>query len=257
MSWKSKVLALCAFFIVVFGAMVVACIVRPEAGVPILEYHMVNEKDTTQYNVPPAEFEEQMKYLKEQGYETISLLEYAKARKGKFSLPAKPIIITFDDGYVDNYTTALPILEKYGMKATMFMVVNDIGRKDYFSWQDLKAWQDRGMEIGSHTANHVDLTKLSQAQRQEEINASKLLMEWNGLKTIFFMAYPYGSYNQAVQDDLKANAYLGALTGKSGLNTEQTDMFVLHRTHIIKPKFGMLEFKWRMLKGHMCAKFGL
>src|SRR5574344_1548413 len=94
------------------------------AGIPILEYHMVDEapaEDERVYNVPPEEFQEQLDYLQQQGYTTITMLDYAKARKGKFDLPAKPVILTFDDGYEDNYTTMLPILEAHGMKATVYM----------------------------------------------------------------------------------------------------------------------------------------
>ena len=92
---------------------------KPAQGMPILLYHMVNDGKSS-YAITPTEFEEQMKYLKEEGYTTISLLEYVKARKGKLNLPEKPLVISFDDGYLDNYTVALPIMKKYDFKGTVF-----------------------------------------------------------------------------------------------------------------------------------------
>ncbi|MBR4695883.1 MAG: polysaccharide deacetylase family protein, partial [Selenomonadaceae bacterium] len=123
-------------------------------GFPVLEYHMVTSRDVTlddsdayAYNVPPEDFREQLDYLQQQGYTTISMLEYMKARKGKAELPEKPIILTFDDGYMDNYAEMLPILEEHGMKATVYMVTNDIGTPGYLGWEELRAMQERGVEI--------------------------------------------------------------------------------------------------------------
>jgi len=249
-------MALGAFFVVAIVAVSMSCVVWPEKGVPVLAYHMIDDADDT-YSVSAAEFEKQMQYLKENGYTAISLLEFAKAKKGKFTLPDKPIIITFDDGYANNYTTAMPIMEKYGMKGTMFMVANDIGKEDYFTVEQMKDWQAHHMEIGSHTANHVPLATLTSEQKKEEIVASKLLLEWKGLNTVFFMAYPFGSFDAESEQLLKENDYLGGLTGKSGLNTFDTNPYLLHRVNVPKPKFGLTEFKLRLLKANMYTRLGL
>lgn len=86
------------------------------------------------------------------------MLDFMKAKRGKMELPAKPVILTFDDGYEDNYTEMLPILEEYGMKATVYVITNQIGQPGYLTWDQLRAMQVRGIEIGSHTANHDPLT---------------------------------------------------------------------------------------------------
>jgi peptidoglycan/xylan/chitin deacetylase (PgdA/CDA1 family) len=249
-------MALGAFFVVAIVAVSMSCVVWPEKGVAVLAYHMIADDDDT-YSVSAAEFEKQMQYLKENGYTAISLLEFAKAKKGKFTLPEKPIIITFDDGYANNYTTAMPIMEKYGMKGTMFMVANDIGKEDYFTVEQMKDWQAHHMEIGSHTANHVPLATLTSEQKKEEIVASKLLLEWKGLNTVFFMAYPFGSFDAESEQLLKENEYLGALTGKSGLNTADTNPYLLHRINVPHPKFGLNEFKLRLLKANVYKRLGL
>ena len=167
-------------------------------GFPILEYHMVNDhpdEDGYDYAVPVEEFKAQLDYLQAEGYHTITLLEYMKAKKGKFTLPEKPVVLTFDDGYEDNYTILLPLLEERGMKAVVFMVTNEIGRPGYLTWDQLRDMQNRGIELGSHTANHQPLTTLEPQMRNDELKLSKLLMEWNGLKTVFSFSYPNGAYH--------------------------------------------------------------
>lgn len=256
MKINRKFMALGAFFLVAAVALAVNTLLYPPQGMPILAYHMINEGKST-YSVSPALFEEHMQYLQQEGYTAISLLEFAKAKKGKFTLPQKPVVITFDDGYEDNYTTALPILEKYGIKASVFMVVNDIGRKGYLSLEQLKEMERRNIEIGSHTANHLPLAKLSSDKKQEEIAISKLLLEWKGLKTVFFLAYPNGSYDDESQKFLKDGDYLGAVSGNSGLNTAETNPYLLHRINVPNPMFGLSEFKIRMFKADVYAKLGL
>ncbi len=229
-------------------------------GFPILEYHMVNDQpdeDGYDYAVPVEEFKAQLDYLQAEGYHTITLLEYMKAKKGKFTLPSKPIVLTFDDGYVDNYTTLLPLLEERGMKAVVFMVTNDIGRPGYLTWDQLRDMQGRGIELGSHTANHQPLTTLDPQMKTDELKLSKLLMEWNGLQTVFSFSYPNGAYDEALPGMLKENEYLAAVTGEAGLNDMKTDPYLLHRINIPHPHLGLWEFKARLLKGEVFAKLGL
>lgn len=229
-------------------------------GVPVLEYHMVNDADNGEgwaYNVPPEEFRQQLDYLQQQGYTTITMLEFMKAKKGKLELPDKPIILTFDDGYEDNYTTMLPMLEARGMKAVVYMVTNDIGRPNYLSWDQLRDMQDRGIEIGSHTANHQPLTHLDPEKQAEEMRLSKLLMEWNGIRTVFSFSYPNGAYTDAMPGMLAENEYLTAVTGDAGLNTFATNPYLLQRVNIPHPRFGLTEFKLRLWKAAVMTKLGV
>lgn len=257
MKKRTKIIgALCAFFIVVAALASAHTLLNPPRGMPILAYHMINDGKST-YSVSPALFEAHLQYLQAQGYTAVSLLDFAKAKKGKFAMPEKPVIITFDDGYADNYTAALPLLEKYGMKASVFMVVNDIGRKGYLTLEQIKDMESRNIEIGSHTANHLPLATLPPDKKKEEIDISKLLLEWKGVKTIFFLAYPNGSYDDECRTFLKQGDYLGALTGDAGLNTEKTDPYRLHRINMPHPMFGMTEFRLRLFKAEFFTKMGL
>lgn len=229
-------------------------------GVLVLEYHHVSddvEDEGWAYTVPVADFKEQLNYLQAQGYTTISMQDFVRAKKGKQELPEKPVILTFDDGYEDNYTTLLPMLEERGMKATVYMVTNSIGRKGYLSWNQLRDMQNRGIELGSHTANHQPLTSLERDKQAEEMKLSKLLMEWNGLKTIFTFSYPNGAYDEGMPELLKENEYLTAVTGDGGLNTFKTNPYLLQRTNIPHPRLGLTEFKLRLFKGEVMTRLGI
>ena len=231
---------------------------EPPAGFPILEYHMVTENPrpgAERYVVPPDAFAEQLDYLAAEGYTTITPQDYARARKGKQELPEKPIILSFDDGYEDNYRVVLPMLEERGMRAVFYMVTNDIGQPGYLTWDNLFAMQGRGMEIGSHTANHLPLTTLSREQQRDELRLSKLTLEWKGMKTVYSFSYPNGAYDDEIVKMLAEEDYLTAVTGEAGLNTLETKPYLLHRVNIPPPHFGLTEFRLRLWKADIAARF--
>lgn len=256
---KSRWFRWTSFFIlllIIFFAAIVALIeLFPPQGIPILEYHKVNDSQTDEYTIHPRDFALQMDEIKRQGYTTISILDFLKAKKGKLTLPEKPIVISFDDGYKDNLTTALPILEERQMNMTLFVVVNRIGNGGYLSWQDLHEMERRNVEIGSHTANHLILPDETREQIEEEISKSKLLLEWNKLKTVFTLSYPNGKYSENLIEVLKRNEYLAAVTGDSGLNTFETNPYLLQRIYIPRNWFGekfmMHEFRLRLWKAKL------
>lgn len=229
----------------------------PPTGFPILEYHMVKDDaspEERRYVVPPADFAEQLDYLAAEGYTTITPQDYARARKGKQQLPEKPVILSFDDGYEDNYRVVLPMLEERGMKAAFYMVTNDIGLPGYLTWDNLFDMQRRGMEIGSHTANHLPLTTLPPDKQREELRLSKLIMEWRGMHTIYSFSYPNGAYDAGVVAMLSEEDYLTAVTGEAGLNTLTTNPYLLHRVNIPPPRLGLTEFRLRLLKADIAAR---
>ena len=251
----SKGLPLPMLLLMAFVAWVLTA--APPEGFPILEYHMVTENphpDAKPYVVPPEDFAEQLDYLAEEGYTTITPQDYARARKGKQQLPEKPIILTFDDGYEDNWRVVLPMLEERGMKAVFYMVTNSIGKPGYLTWDNLFDMERRGMEIGSHTANHLPLTTLSPEKQREELRLSKLMLEWKGMKTIYSFSYPNGSYNAGVVTMLAEEEYLTAVTGEAGLNTLETNPYLLRRVNIPPPHFGLTEFRLRLMKADIAAR---
>lgn len=230
---------------------------EPPTGFPILEYHMVTEHpspDAKPYVVPPEDFAAQLDDLAAQGYTTITPQDYARARKGKQQLPEKPIILTFDDGYEDNWRVVLPMLEERGMKAAFYMVTNKIGQPGYLTWDNLFDLERHGMEIGGHTANHLPLTTLSPEQQRDELRLSKLMLEWRGLKTIYSFSYPNGAYDDGIVAMLEEEKYLTAVTGEAGLNTLTTNPYLLRRVNVPPPHFGLMEFRLRLLKADLAAR---
>lgn len=249
--------------LIAFGLLIFVCwltMTPAPQGVLVLEYHHICDEigdDGGAYAVPPADFQEQLDYLRAEGYTTITMQDFARAKKGKQELPEKPVILTFDDGYEDNYTVLLPILEERGMQGTVYMITNSIGRKGYLSWNQLRDMQNRGIELGSHTANHQPLTSLDREKQAEEMKLSKLLMEWNGLRTIFTFSYPNGAYDEGMPALLKENEYLTAVTGDGGLNNFQTNPYLLQRINIPRPRLGLTEFKLRIFKAEALTKLGI
>ena len=251
----SRGLPLPMLLLMAFVAWVLTAV--PPEGFPILEYHIVTENprpDAKPYVVPPEDFAAQLDYLAAEGYTTITPQDYARARKGKQQLPEKPIILTFDDGYEDNWRVVLPMLEERGMKAVFYMVTNSIGKPGYLTWDNLFDMERRGMEIGSHTANHLPLTTLSPEKQREELRLSKLMLEWKGMKTIYSFSYPNGSYNAGVVAMLAEEEYLTAVTGEAGLNTLETNPYLLRRVNIPPPHFGLTEFRLRLMKADIAAR---
>jgi hypothetical protein len=229
-------------------------------GFPILEYHMVKDDasaDERRYVVPPEEFAAQLDYLAAEGYTTITPQDYARARKGKQELPEKPVILSFDDGYEDNHRVVLPMLEERGMKAVFYVVTNDIGLPGYMTWDNLFDMERRGMEIGSHTANHIPLTTLPPEKQREELRLSKLMLEWKGLKTIYSFSYPTGAYDAGIVAMLAEEDYLTAVTGEAGLNNVETNPYLLHRVNIPRPHFGRTEFRLRLMKADIAARLNV
>ena len=140
------------------------------------------------------------------------------------------------------------------MKAVFYMVTNSIGKPGYLTWDNLFDMERRGMEIGSHTANHLPLTTLSPEKQREELRLSKLMLEWKGMKTIYSFSYPNGSYNAGVVAMLAEEEYLTAVTGEAGLNTLETNPYLLRRVNIPPPHFGLTEFRLRLMKADIAAR---
>jgi peptidoglycan/xylan/chitin deacetylase (PgdA/CDA1 family) len=219
-------------------------------GVPILAYHMVSA-DQEMYSIDPQDFDEQMAYLASNGYTTVSLQTLSDGFAGKVSLPAKPVVITFDDGYADNVLTALPILEKHSMGATVFVIAGQVGQPGYMTWRQLQAMQVRGIEIGSHTFSHVALSEISQAEQLQEVVAAKDLLERKLGVPVSFLAFPYGKFNVDTFAVLKEAGYRGACSGIAGLNAPGGNPYSLRRVSIPRPRHGLWEFRLRLLRAEL------
>jgi len=202
--------------------------------VPVLNYHKV---DTLNHalSISPQEFEDQMEYLYKEQYNTITpdqLMAYLKYGK---QLPDKPIMITFDDGYLDNYTNAYPIMKKYGFTATIFIVTNLVGQDSRFmTWDQVREMQQNGMVFGSHTVNHTSLTSLTKEQIMGELTQSRDEIARQLGKPPKYFAYPTGTYNAGIEGMVRSAGYKAAFTIQYGQVGADSDLYALERIPIFK-----------------------
>lgn len=241
---------------VAFAAAVAAWAIYPAAGVPILCYHKISDVEED-YSVSPGDFARQMEYLASHGYTAVPLGDLVAHLTAGRPLPPKPIVITFDDGYEDNYLAALPIMEKYGMRATVFVVSDFVGQAPYLNWEQLREMRSRGMGIGSHTLAHRALTELPPDERLRDARASKEGLEWKLDNPVVFLAYPFGKFDASLPGILKEAGYRGAVTTVTGLNKPGDDVYTLKRVNIPRGKFGLWEFKVRLWRANVYSKLGL
>ncbi|RRB17348.1 polysaccharide deacetylase family protein [Larkinella knui] len=187
--------------------------------VPILCYHQIREwrandsKSAKDYICPTSVFEAQMKMLADSGYHAILPDQlYAYLTTGA-TLPSKPVMITFDDGDLDQYETAVPILDKHKFKAAFFIMTVAIGRRGYQPYMDkqqIKDLADRGHTIGCHTWDHHNVKKYQGQDWVTQIEEPTKKLEAITGKPIKHFAYPFGLWNHEATVELKKRGYLGA-----------------------------------------------
>lgn len=217
---------------------------NPPAGqgisVPVLCYHL-NERsdvDLGGYNVPAAKFAEQMDYLYRQGYRTIRLAEFLKIIGGHppADLPRRPILLTFDDGALTNYTVVLPVLKKYNFTALLFPYVTMLSakKKRYMRWSHLRELASGGrFEIGSHTYWHPRLPGLTRKEIHVQLQKSKERLERKLGVRVLALSYPFGLYDRRVIEEAKRVGYRAAFTIYPGENQSGDDPFTLNRYMVV------------------------
>lgn len=190
---------------------------RQDIKIPILLYHnfvaTVPDEDPDNFNYinTPQSFEENIKVILENGYTIISMKELDDAYNLKSELPDKPILITFDDGYYSNYEYIYPILKKYNVKASIFIVTDNIGKEidgiKYLGWNECLEMQESGLvEIFSHSKRHIFYNKFPARQIRDDVNESyKIIEEKLEYKKLKVFAYPYGAYTKETVNALKNN----------------------------------------------------
>ncbi len=176
-----------------------------KAHIPILVYHIVrpsypgDSRSVRALAHTPEVFDAEMKYLADAKYQVVSFTDLENYFRGGKPLPTHPVIISFDDGWNDQFQYAFPILEKYHYTATFFVFTNPIGTKGFITWDQLRTMRDAGMTIGSHSRSHPYLTRISNPTvLQNEIVGSKQVLERQLGVTINEFAYPFGQYDPTI-----------------------------------------------------------
>jgi peptidoglycan/xylan/chitin deacetylase (PgdA/CDA1 family) len=207
-----------------------------KATVPILMYHHIGVSPVgSQYYVTPEKFTEQMWLLHAWDYTTITTTMLAEAIREGAELPPRPVLITFDDGNLDNYTKAFPLMQVYGFTGVLYIVGNYIGVDNYLSVAQIKEMAGAGWEIGSHTMNHHDLTKLSDIQKKYEIADSREFLEEKLGMPIATFAYPFGMSDCGIMNMVYSAGYTAAM-GLGPTNNQCTEhLFSMYRQGVMGP----------------------
>ncbi len=194
-------------------------------AVPILVYHHVastwpGDSGQRSITVLTGAFEQELAYLQGAGYRSVTLAELANALLYELPLPAKPVVIAFDDGYGDMFTDAFPTLQKYGFVGSFALPTGLIGGAGYLTWEQVKAMSDAGMEFVSHSVNHVGLHLVPEEQAISELRDSRAELEKHLQAPVQILVYPYGEpfangspeQQRAVIDLLRREGYALAVT---------------------------------------------
>ncbi len=179
------------------------------------------------YRVTSEAFDAQMKYLVDNGYHTTTLANLIENQINGKAIPDKAIVLTFDDGWKSQYEFAVPILEKYNLTGTFFIITGSTGTKSYMSVDELKDLNAKGFEIASHTISHPKLPTLDDTKLINEIQGSKKTLEDKLGITIKTLAYPYYAYDPRVMKAVQDAGYLGARAGWGKFSNDPAHLFEL------------------------------
>ncbi|MFN2591745.1 MAG: polysaccharide deacetylase family protein [Candidatus Dormibacteria bacterium] len=205
---------------------------------PILTYHYIRQNpqspggDGWELSVAPDEFARQMAYLRIAGAHAVTLADVMRALRGGPALPARPVLLTFDDGYADFATAAAPVLERNGLVGTDFVVGGFIGRPNYMTAEQILDVAAHGMVIGAHTMHHVKLNTIPIDLARAEINDSKRTLELLLGRPVDDFAYPYGSYDPEVVGLVAAAGFRDAVTTNPGNVQFLSARLELRRTRV-------------------------
>ena len=211
----------------------------PYIYTPILLYHRVIPKVSSIYDVTPAMFEKQIKFILEQGYQPITALQYIKLQKQPQFFPNKPVILTFDDGSKSHYQYVFPLLQKYHIEATFFVYPDVIVNKSnkLITWTELNHMARNGMDIESHTMSHPYLAKLHTSPDDphylswldHELKDSKMIIEKHLNVEVPLLAYSFGWFSSVVETKSIEAGYQGMFTINWGANRVDENPFRLKR----------------------------
>ena len=226
--------------------------------VPVLMYHSVNPVPNPEIRsliVSPRTFEKQMHFLRAHNYHIVSLEELGRLIKDKARIPRNTVAVTFDDGYKDNYTYAFPVLKKYSIPATIFIIINEVGRpltKELkpgdarLSWQEIKEMRSSGLiDFGSHTLGAEPLVdKKTDAALKEQIVDSKAFLEARLGERVDIFSYPGGLFNDKIKRMVKDAGYFCAVATSPGARFSDDDPFIIKRVRVSENAQNLFIFWW-------------
>lgn len=201
-------------------------------GVPVLYYHSIQKSGENELMMDPKLFRSHLQWLKDNGYTSLTMEEFYNYIKYNTQVPEKSVVITFDDGYIDNYTNAMPIINEFDFDTTIFMVSDFVGNPNFLTESQLKELEKNKINIESHTANHLELAKLPKEKQREELQQSKDSLNNLLDEKIEYVAYPYGSYNDDTKNITREIGYKMGFSTDSGWASGDDDLFSIPRVYL-------------------------
>jgi peptidoglycan/xylan/chitin deacetylase (PgdA/CDA1 family) len=233
------------------------------ALVPVLMYHEVSPSPHAafrRYTVTVREFTRQMRWLATFGYQAIDMDTLVRARLGQAPLPKRPVVITFDDGFQGCADHAVPVLQAHKLTAVFYLVAGLMGKTSRWmlpevgvelslmSWETARALAAEGFQLGAHSVTHPRLAGLDPARCRAELVDGRSRLEDELGRPAVHLAYPFGSYDEAVQAFAVEAGYLTACSTRPGLSGPDDDLLALRRVTIYG-RHSLLDFVSRLRTG--------
>ena len=184
--------------------------------VPILLYHHVAKSGDPAMTVSPDAFRRQIEQLVRPQRRVVSLESWIKTAREIDRHSRRPVVITFDDGSLDTYTEAFPILQRYQIPATLFMVTDWVGQSGFVNWDQLREMTAEGWTIGSHTKSHTYLPELPPSRWEAVVRGSKETLEDKLQRPVTFFSYPIGGYTEELMSCVQKTRYRAPCTPHRG-----------------------------------------
>lgn len=203
--------------------------------VPVLTYHRVAPLSAVglpDLKVDPDNFMGELRALHTGGYHTISQTQLFDALYHGSKLPRKPVLISVDDGYIDDIRTILPDLERFHMVATFFVITGRMSEPGFLDAGAIRELDRAGMDVGDHTAHHVDLRLLTPSQLRIETAGSRQVLERVLGHPVYFFAYPFGDFNDNVLSAVRAAGFTMAYTTAGGITESTSSPLTMPRIHV-------------------------
>ncbi|MCK5450665.1 MAG: polysaccharide deacetylase family protein [Candidatus Omnitrophica bacterium] len=208
--------------------------IKPRHVIPILMYHAVSFKQDDTLHVNPENFSKQIEFLNRGGYSVISLDELIRGIETRKKFPSKTVVITFDDGFENNFLYAFPVLAKYNMPATIFLITDYMGTHDgYLNWDQINLMAENNIDFGGHTRSNVYLPSLNNAEKLwDEVSGCRFDIEKETEVEVKYFCYPIGGFNEKVKNAVKKAGYKAACTTNRGFDRYNRDIYELKRVKI-------------------------
>jgi peptidoglycan/xylan/chitin deacetylase (PgdA/CDA1 family) len=209
---------------------------------PILMYHSIDDHwRETKLSVSLGQFRGQMKFLREKKYDVVPLERLVDMIKSGRKLPHNIVAVTFDDGNLNNYTNALPVLKEYKIPATMFVVSDWIGKPDHLNAAQIKEISAAGIDFGSHTKTHPYMEPRTKDELKIEILESKKAIEAVTGKPVVTFCFPYGGKNEYARDILRDTGFKAAFLSMPRDNSIKLDLYQLKRIKVSPGPFNLVQ----------------